>query len=346
MGELSNKLDLSKDSVTNVQTIDYAGAFATINEDNSFSIEEFQKNLQIKIIQMKENFAEFDVLGLDAALANALRRIMLAEIATCAIEDVTIYQNTNEPMKDEMLAHRLGLIPLNIDGNDLDWRSTESASADAEQGRLNKVRFVLKAKCPPNKERLTVTAKDLVWAPESEQERAYFLNDNEPSRFTKAGYAPAALYDDIVITKLARNQEIDVVMYATKGVGKDHAKWSPVGTAWYRLHPNVTLKEDVVGEDAEKLKNLCPMGVLDVQEQNGVKKAVVIGERKCTTCRECIQDEWSGKVSLQKWKHHFIFSIESIGQLQPIDIFQRAIAQLHAKCATALKALKDPEDEE
>lgn len=34
-------------------------------------------------------------------------------------------------------------------------------------------------------------------------------------------------------------QEIELEAHAVKGLGKTHAKWSPVSTAWYRLLPEV-----------------------------------------------------------------------------------------------------------
>lgn len=34
-------------------------------------------------------------------------------------------------------------------------------------------------------------------------------------------------------------QEIELEAHAVKGVGKTHAKWSPVATAWYRMLPEV-----------------------------------------------------------------------------------------------------------
>jgi len=41
--------------------------------------------------------------------------------------------------------------------------------------------------------------------------------------------------------------------HCIKGVGREHAKWSPVATAWYRLHPEVVLSRRVAGEEAAAL---------------------------------------------------------------------------------------------
>jgi hypothetical protein len=38
-----------------------------------------------------------------------------------------------------------------------------------------------------------------------------------------------------------RAQTIQLEMHCVKGIGKDHAKWSPVATAWYQLKPEVTV---------------------------------------------------------------------------------------------------------
>ena len=37
------------------------------------------------------------------------------------------------------------------------------------------------------------------------------------------------IHSDILICKMRPNQEIHAFMHAVKGIGKDHAKFSPVG---------------------------------------------------------------------------------------------------------------------
>lgn len=39
--------------------------------------------------------------------------------------------------------------------------------------------------------------------------------------------------------KMPYVQEIELEAHAVKGMGKTHAKWSPVATAWYRMLPEV-----------------------------------------------------------------------------------------------------------
>jgi hypothetical protein len=80
----------------------------------SFPSSPLEQNLQVKIHSLSDSTTEFDLVGLDSSLANALRRIMIAEVPTIAIEDVYVYTNTSI-VQDEVLAHRLGMIPLNIE---------------------------------------------------------------------------------------------------------------------------------------------------------------------------------------------------------------------------------------
>lgn len=61
-------------------------------------------------------------------------------------------------------------------------------------------------------------------------------------------------------------------MHCRKGIGKDHAKFSPVATASYRLLPVVTLKEEVEGQEAEELVAKCPLNVFDIEDLGGAGK--------------------------------------------------------------------------
>ena len=52
---------------------------------------------------------------------------------------------------------------------------------------------------------------------------------------------PSAVHDDILLAKLRPGQTVVLEAHCTKGEGKEHAKWSPVATAWYRLVPEMRL---------------------------------------------------------------------------------------------------------
>lgn len=94
------------------------------------------------------------------------------------------------------------------------------------------------------------------------------------------------VFENILIAKLRENQEINLEIYAEKGIGKKHAKWSPVSTCFYRLMPNITLGANFNHQkSADDLVRCCPAQVFGKKKE----KAVVLRERDCTTCRQCIQ---------------------------------------------------------
>jgi DNA-directed RNA polymerase I and III subunit RPAC1 len=98
-----------------------AGGFAAL----------FVQNLSLRVTSCDEETIAFDLIGVDAALANALRRILLAEVPTIAIETVYVEENTSI-IHDEVLAHRLGLLPILADANDFDaMRAPDDELTDA-----------------------------------------------------------------------------------------------------------------------------------------------------------------------------------------------------------------------
>ncbi|MCJ7761810.1 DNA-directed RNA polymerase subunit D, partial [Candidatus Bathyarchaeota archaeon] len=70
--------------------------------------------MEISTVKREGNTIRFMVSGVTPAFANALRRTVIAEVPTMAIDDVMILENTSV-LFDEFLAHRLGLIPLTTD---------------------------------------------------------------------------------------------------------------------------------------------------------------------------------------------------------------------------------------
>ena len=94
------------------------------------------------------------MIGVDASIANAFRRILLSEVPTLAIEDVYVYTNTSV-VQDEVLAHRLGLVPLKGDKEGLRWmkwfkKATEDDPAVSDPSDYNMVVLKLDVKCTKN----------------------------------------------------------------------------------------------------------------------------------------------------------------------------------------------------
>ena len=126
------------------------------------------------------------------------------------------------------------------------------------------------------------------------------------------------------------------------GIGKTHAKWSPVCTAYYRLMPDIRITNKIEGDDALELKSTCPMGVFDIEDMGQSKiQAKVVNQDRCTTCRECLRHEkFADKIDVGKQKDVFEFHVESVGIYKPEQIVLQALKKLKSKATFWLDVLK------
>lgn len=283
---------------------------------------------------------------------------MIADVPTFAIETVHMEKNTSV-VQDEVLAHRLGLIPFK--GNPTGLRKfmkfyRKPNPDDNEDGQdlepnyvdYNTIQLSLDVECTHNPNaapgetdptklynHANVYASDIVFKPVGRQEK-YFSGEG----------AIQPVIPDILIAKLRPGQEIHCSMLMHKGVGSDHAKFSPVATASYRLLPTITIKSPIVGEDAKKFKKCFPEGVIGLEKvskkeakevpalkgKEGEYKAVVVDPMRDTVSRECLRhDEFKDKVVLGRRRDHFIYSVESTGQLNSDEIFLESVALFKEK---------------
>lgn len=120
----------------------------------------YQRFPKIKIRTVRDDFMKFELRETDASIANALRRVMIAEVPTIAIDLVEIEVNSSV-LNDEFIAHRLGLIPL-ISERAMAMRFSRDCDACDGDGQCEycSVEFHLRAKCI-NDQTLDVTSKDL-----------------------------------------------------------------------------------------------------------------------------------------------------------------------------------------
>ena len=62
------------------ENVQYSGAYAAMGVDNSLRLPEFRNNFKVEVISLTEDDMEFDMIGIDASIANAFRRILIAEV--------------------------------------------------------------------------------------------------------------------------------------------------------------------------------------------------------------------------------------------------------------------------
>eukprot|EP00941_MAST-03F_sp_MAST-3F-sp1_P002843 g2843.t1 len=306
----------------------------------------FKQGLKINCIRNEYEHCEFDLIGVNAAIANALRRIMIAEVETVAIDKV-LFRNNTGIMQDEVFAHRLGLLPIKFNPKHL----RRVTGRDCTATDLNTLVFKLDVTC--TEEDLKKAAKDAGGVPEGASlHRSVYARDlvwipqgNQETQFGE-GEKPKFVYPDILLTKLSLGQSIQCEIHAQRGMGKVHAKWSPAATVTYRMLPEVQIVKPIEGELARELKKRDVTNVFRLVEDSNAKggiKAVVSDVRNCTMSRECMREnnELAESIKLSRRTNHFIFSVESAGQISARDVFIDAIGVLMDKTDVLMTALKE-----
>ncbi|XP_071595357.1 DNA-directed RNA polymerases I and III subunit RPAC1 isoform X2 [Heliangelus exortis] len=216
--EMRDRVVLGEFGVRNVHTTDFPGNYPGYRD--AWDQRRFEQEFRVDIIREEEGALEFDMVGIDAAIANAFRRILLAEVPTMAVEKVFVYNNTSI-VQDEILAHRLGLIPIRADPRLFEYRN----QGDEEGTEIDTLQFQLKIKCSRNPHAAKessdpnelyfnhkVYSKHMTWVPLG----------NQTDLFPDADFRP--VHDDILIALLRPGQEIDVLMHCVKGIGKKVAR--------------------------------------------------------------------------------------------------------------------------
>ncbi|GMH36520.1 hypothetical protein BSKO_04388 [Bryopsis sp. KO-2023] len=314
-----------------------AGTFNSSNFDYSWNFQKFKEGFSIVVKDVKDERMEFDMIGADPSLANAFRRIMISEVPTVAIEHVFFINNTSV-IADEVLAHRLGLVPIGVDP-----RLFVTKKDDESASEKNSLVFKLHVACKKSTKQKVVSG-DLVWLPMGTEmpteTNCNFMNDQQKHLKLKS---VKPFYSDILLAKMRPGQEIQLEAHCCKGIGREHAKWSPVATAWYRLQPEVVLLKDVEGERAKTLAQEFS-GLFVTEKKDGKTVAKVTQARGNEKLLEKVrrysgEDAWKDTLQLRKKKRHIIFTVESVGQYKAKEIFLEAVDILIGKCDKLIESL-------
>lgn len=227
--------------------------------------------------ERKKNKLTFLVKNSDEVFANTIRRFILEEVPTLAVEDLEIKDNSSA-LYDEMLALRLGLIPIKTDLKSYELK--EKCKCNGAGCAQCELKITLKA----NK-------KGYVYAEEAQSAdpECVFAHPKMP------------------VAKLLSKQKIDVIMTAILGKGKEHAKWSP-GLPTYRREPSIKITGKVA--DSEEVVKSCPQGVLKIKSNSvDVDKDKIYD---CIDCQKC--SELDKNITFEE-TGNIIFTLESWGQL-------------------------------
>ena len=151
----------------------------------------------------KDGKLSFLMKGTNEVFANTIRRLVLEEVPTLAVEDIEIKDN-GSALYDEMLGLRLGLLPIKTDLKS--YRLPENEAEITEKS----ARCTLQIKLKSSKK-----GDVLAGEAESSDPKCTFVHEEMP------------------VVRLLAKQKLDVTMTAVMGQGRDHVKWAP-GWAFYR----------------------------------------------------------------------------------------------------------------
>ncbi len=160
---------------------------------------------KVKVLAESDQEVLLQLDGIDRSYANAIRRFCIAEVPSMAIDDIVILENSSV-LYDEILAHRLGMIPLRTDLER--YVLPEKCDCGSPLG-CQKCRVLLVLDAVAYDKPRTVLSSDLV----SEDRDIKPVSPNIP------------------IVKLAAGQSVKLEAYARLGKGKEHAKWQPATVA-------------------------------------------------------------------------------------------------------------------
>jgi DNA-directed RNA polymerase II subunit RPB3 len=282
-----------------------------------------------------EEYIEFAVFNVDNSFANGLRRILLAEVPLLAIDSVDVVANTSA-FHDEMLVHRLGLIPLSSEFADyMNYpHQCECNGSGCEKCQLT---CRLKVRCGAES-----------------HSRPVYSGDIQVDDLDRHGVRPVCKQQrGILLFTLGRGQEVDFKCKIRKGIAKIHSRFMAVSTVAMQYLMDIRLNEAGFNElsngEREAWVKRCPTAVFDHDERSGTVS--VVNREACIFCRECMDlDKHLEKrlpaplVSVRPKKDSHgrfdvVFKVETTGALPAKLLVEKAIGVLRQKLSAITDAL-------
>jgi len=247
--------------------------------------------MEIRILENNKEQGKMSFILKDSnpVFANTLRRLMIDEVPTMAIEDVEFEKNSSV-LYDEMIAHRLGLVPLKTDLKS--YNLPEKCKCEGKGCNRCQLKMVLRSS---NK-------AGTVYASE--------IKSKDP--------AVKPVYGEMPIVKLLKGQSLELEATAVLGKGKEHVKWSPCHV-YYKYKPIV----EVTGE----VKN--PEAIIEVDHNNIFeirdRKLTVNKDKVLESDLSLDFSQIDKNVKVRASDTDFVFYVESFGQLSCKEIINKAI---------------------
>jgi len=121
----------------------------------------------------------------------------------------------------------------------------------------------------------------------------------------------------IPLTSLNKGQELELTAITKMGMGCEHSKFNP-GLIYYRNASEITVDKEIAGE----LKKLIPN--LEVKEKGNKTIVLDKGDKEVRDVLEGFSEK-QGKEFETVFGEELIITLESFGQLQTEEVFNRAV---------------------
>ncbi|MBN2602593.1 MAG: DNA-directed RNA polymerase subunit D [Candidatus Thermoplasmatota archaeon] len=235
---------------------------------------------------------------------NSLRRIMIADLPKLAVDDVIIYDNTSA-LFDEIISHRLGLIPIPTDLELLIFRDECSCKGKG---------------CPNCTVRYTLS---------KEGAGVVYSGDLQP-----AEKSWAIKEDKIPIVELFNDQRLILEVEAVLGRGKTQAKWQAVQAPGYKFMPTINFDKKKINEVKEFVKTLED-GLLTLKGE----KLEILDIDKISVLEFYLHKNNVDFIEIKRDNTNIIFSFETDGALSAEDALINSLKILEEKYADFGKLL-------
>ena len=259
--------------------------------------------MKIDIVEMTPMKAQFVITDTNPAFANALRRTIISDVPKMALDNVEFHLGpimdekgvafeSVSPLFDEIVSHRLGLIPIPTDLDAFNFRA--KCTCNGEGCPSCTIMYSLNKKAP-----CTVYSGDL-----------------EP-----VGDSKYKIKDDLIpIVKLAEDQALLIYATAELGTGKQHAKWQAALGAGYRYFAKIEIDSSKCDLGGSCVK-VCPKGVLAKED----RKIVAKHPEKCNLCNSCVEVCDAGVIKVTGDPSKVLFRFETDGSLTAKEVLSRGL---------------------
>ncbi|HLD57895.1 MAG TPA: DNA-directed RNA polymerase subunit D [archaeon] len=257
--------------------------------------------MNIKVLDKSDSKLSFVLDGVTPAFANSLRRIMVSEVPTLAIDTVSFHEN-GSVLFDEVIAHRLGLVPIEFSPKD--YNTKEECKCKGKGCASCQVVFALEKTGPA-----AVYSGDLKSSDKSVK----------------------PVDDKVLLVELGEGQALKLEATARMGTGIEHAKWQ-AANAVYQYYPEIKVT------DKDKLQRHLKGSAKGLFVEKGAKLEPTDLTR--ADVYKQLEDETEAiKVDFDTTK--FLFKVESVSGLEPEHIVSASAKILEEKAATFKHELTD-----